>query len=268
MNKIIISGLICLTILFSAQSVYGQEEPPLPEGKNIKEWASISVALVSENRFEEAITYLDKILEQEPDNLKAMSNKAGLLIQLGKFSESLEFSNRVLESDPDRVSTLTNKAIALKNLKEYEKSFLVFSKILSLEPDNNKIEEARAELLSNTPTVPTTNSKYDIHVLVTVRDQNGNLIAITESKNARYLPSIVTEKYWERLIEDGRITISDDVEIFSVTNSIIAYVDHLGFIVLEREMSGSTIHIFEAFIPMIPFEETDSATVQWTILKK
>ena len=34
---------------------------------------------------------------------------------------------------------------------------------------------------------------YEVHVLVTVRDKDENLIAVTESNNARYLPSEFTE---------------------------------------------------------------------------
>ena len=98
-------------------------------GKNIKEWESISAALVAEKRFSEAIIYLDKILEQEPDNLKALTNKAGLLAQLGNYSKSLSLSNKVLEIDPNRLSALTNKAIALKMLNEYEKSFEFYKNI-------------------------------------------------------------------------------------------------------------------------------------------
>ena len=153
MNKLIFSGIVCLILLFSVQMADAQEELPLPVGKNIKEWEAISAALVAEKRFSQAIIYLDKILDSEPDNLKALSNKAGLLIQLEKFSESVDLSNIVLESEPNRISTLTNKAIALKMLEKYEESFLTFSKILILEPENEEIKKARAYLLSETPTI-------------------------------------------------------------------------------------------------------------------
>jgi len=268
MIKLIFSGIICLVILFSIQTAYAEEELPLPDGKNIKEWESISAALIAENRFSEAIIYFDKILEQEPHNLKALTNKAGLLAQLGNFSKSVNLSNKVLEIDPDRISALTNKAIALKMLKEYEESFLTFSKIISLEPDNKKIQNARAELLSGTPTIQTSNSKYEIHALVTIRDEKGNLIATTESTNARYLPSIFTEKWWQKVDESGNIVHSENKEIFTKINPIIPEEDYLGMLTLERSMSGYNINIFEIFIPMIQVEETDTAMVQWTIIKK
>jgi len=272
MIKPIIFVIVCLVILFSIQTTYAQEDSlPLPEGKNVKEWFSISAALVTENRFEEAIIYLDKVLEKEPDNLKALSNKAGLLIQVERFEDSLDLSNKVLEKEPDRVPTLINKAIALKMIKDYEKSYEVFTKILTLETDENIIEtvkQARAALLSLTPTVSTNDSKFEVHVLVSIRDKDNNLIAVTESTNARFLESKFTEKWWRSLEKTEYLTIKDGIEKFQKTNEMVSYEDHIGMLTLERVMNDYTIVIFEAFIPMIQMEETDTAKVTWTILKK
>jgi tetratricopeptide (TPR) repeat protein len=268
MIKEILTGIICLVILFSMQTTYAQEELSLPEGKNIKEWESISAALIMEKRFDEAIIFLDKILEIEPENLKALSNKAGVLIQLEKFSDSLDISNKILEIEPNRISTLGNKAIALKMLKEYEKSFLTFSKMLIMEPENELIKNSRAKLLSGTPTIPTIGSIYEVHGLITIRDQNGNLIGTTESTNARYLQSIFTEKWWEQLEEKKAIMNSKEGQIFTKTNSLIPDDDYIGMLTLQRQMSGYNINIFELYIPMIQVEDTDTAIVQWTIIKK
>ena len=267
MIKSLFSIIICLGVLFSIQAVYGQEELPLPEGKNMKEWESISAALISEKRFSEAIIYLDKILEKDPDNLKALTNKAGLLAQLGNYPKSVSISNKVLEIDPNRISALTNKAIALKMMKEYEKSHEIFTKILMLEPDNEKIKQVRASLLSESPTISTNDSMYEVHVLVTVRDKDGNLIAVTESNNARYLPSEFTEKWWNSLSEKNYLEYNDGYEIFQKENMMLSNDDHLGMLTLEREMNGYIVNVFEAFIPMIQMEETDAAKVQWTIIK-
>ena len=267
MIRSIFATIICLGILFSIQATYAQEEFPLPKGKNIKEWESISAALVVEKRINEAIIYLDKILEQEPDNLKALSNKAGLLIKLEKFEESLNLSNKVLESDPDRIFTLINKAIAQKMLKEYEESFLTFTKIMILEPDNENVKKARANLLSDTPSIPAINSKYEVHAQIIVRDENTNLIATIESTNARVLESVFTERWWERLHETDNIIKSNELEILHKSNFII-HDDYIGMIAFERQMEGYDIKLFEVFVPMIQLEETDTAEVQWTIIKK
>ena len=61
MIKTIFTAIICLGILFSVQMTYAQEELPLPEGKNIKEWESISAALVG---FIIAISYFSNISKE------------------------------------------------------------------------------------------------------------------------------------------------------------------------------------------------------------
>ena len=268
MKNQVILATVCFLIVFSVQITFAQEELPLPEGKNIKEWESISAALVREDRFGEAIIYIDKILEEDPENLKALSNKAGLLVQLQRFSESIDLSNKVLEIDPNRISTLTNKAIALKMLKQYEQSFLTFTEILVIEPDNLKIKTARANLLSGTPTQTTANSQYEVHILVIVRNSEGQLIATTESTNSRFLNSVFTESWWNKMIEKGEIRLTDGVEIYSHAGKIIPSHEQLGFVHLQRQMSGYDVNIFETFFPMIPIDEGDVGTVQWTILKK
>ena len=56
MKNQVILATVCFLIVFSVQITFAQEELPLPEGKNIKEWESISAALVREDRFE-AVSY-------------------------------------------------------------------------------------------------------------------------------------------------------------------------------------------------------------------
>ena len=267
MIKPIFTSVICLGIIFSIQATYAEEELPLPEGKNIKEWESISAALVAEKRISEAVIYLDKILEQEPDNLKALSNKAGLLIQLEKFSESLDISDKVLEIDPNRISTLTNKAIALKMLEEYNRSFEIFTEILDLEPNNEKIKNAQANLLLSTPTVPTKDSRYYVHILVTIRDSNDNLIGVTESTNARFLDSEFTESWWSEIEKKKMISHNNEERKFQNVQTLIPEDDHIGMLTLEKEISGKSIHLFQVFSPLVQLETSDIVYIQWTIIK-
>ena len=136
-----------------------------------------------------------------------------------------------------------------------------------IEPGNEKIKQARASLLSESPTISTNDSMYDVHVLVVVRDKDENLIAVTESNNARYLPSKFTEKWWNDLSEKNYLKYENGYEIFQKENTMLSNDDHLGMITLEREMSGYNVNMFEVFIPLIQMEKTDTAKVQWTIIK-
>tara|TARA_B100000029_G_scaffold41529_1_gene38647 strand:- start:1184 stop:1999 length:816 start_codon:yes stop_codon:yes gene_type:complete len=266
MLSYLLTGIVCLILLFSTHTSFA-EELPLPDGKNIKEWESISAALVAEKRFNEAIVYLDKILDEEPNNLKALSNKAGLLIQLEKYVESIELSDKVLKIEPNKISALTNKAIALKMLGEYEMSYQLLTKIVILDSENEAAKKSRAKLLSSMPTTNANNSEYMIHVLVVVRNSSGDLIATTESTNARYLESKFTESWWIKMVEKDRIQINNNVEIYQDNQILKPEDDHTGLFSLQRIMDGYTINIFEVFTPMIQLEESDTLDVQWTIIK-
>jgi tetratricopeptide (TPR) repeat protein len=268
MIKIPISIIFCFVILVSLHTAFAENELIFPESNSIKEWESISAALVTEKRFNDAIIYLDKILEKEPNNLKALSNKAGILIQLEKYSESVNASNKVLEIDPNRISTLTNKAIALKMLKDYENSYKILTKILILEPDNENVKKSRAKLLSSMPTITTIDSKYEVHVLAVIRDSNGNLIGTIESTNGRYLASGFTENWWSKMIEKNIIVNKGGIEIYQDKQTLEPEDDHTGLFSLERIMNDYTINIFEVFTPMIQLEESDIIETQWTIIKR
>ena len=49
-----------------------------------------------------------------------------------------------------------------------------------------EIKNARAKLLSGTPTQSTMNSQYEVHILILVRDEDGKLIAY----NTDYLAAL------------------------------------------------------------------------------
>ena len=68
---LVIAGIIILT---SFTEVLAQENISVLLGKNVKEWHSIGVALISEGKHEEAIKYYDKILELNPNDEKALVN--------------------------------------------------------------------------------------------------------------------------------------------------------------------------------------------------
>tara|TARA_Y100000590_G_scaffold308568_1_gene348368 strand:+ start:756 stop:1541 length:786 start_codon:yes stop_codon:yes gene_type:complete len=260
--------MVCFGILFFIQEANAQNELPLPKGKNITEWQAISSALMKDERYDEALIYLDKIIEQEPNNLRALSNKAGILIHLNKIIESLEISNKVLEIDSERVSTLQNKGVALRMLKQYEAAFDTFNKIRILEPENESIKKQIARTLAEMPTIETTNSPYAIHLQVKITDSKNNLIGVIESSNARYLPSKFFEQWWNDVDNLGMITHQDDNTQFYQFNEILSPTeDHLGMYTWEVQRGGFNIVLYQVFVPMVEFVGSEKLQVQWSIIK-
>ena len=164
MIRSLIVGISCLIIFTSFTEVVAQEEISILLGKNVKEWHAIGITLVSEERYEEAIKYYDKILEINPNNVKA----------------------------------LANKGITFAYLQEYEDALIMIDKALLLDPDNEFVKGEKAHFLSGTPTISAHDSVYEIKLRITVRDSSGSLISVSESTNTRYLPYKITDEVFAK----------------------------------------------------------------------
>ena len=208
MIKSLIVGLSCLIIFTSLTNVVAQEEISNLLGKNVKEWHAISAALISEGRHEESIKYYDKILEINPNHIKAISSKA----------------------------------IALSFLKEWSEAEKLIFRAVELEPENKIIQGMMYQFIAQRHSIIAHDSVYDIKLRATVRDSSGNLVSVSESSNARYLPYPITDEIFEKhLIEEGVI-------INGKTYDIAKRVD--------------------SFVPMILTEPDEKITIEWRIQKE
>jgi tetratricopeptide (TPR) repeat protein len=68
-------------------------------------------------RYEEAITYYDKALSIEPNDILALSNKGIALDDLGNYTEAIEYYDRSLEIDPS-LSEVTHLSLPGKEAGE------------------------------------------------------------------------------------------------------------------------------------------------------
>ena len=69
----------------------------------------------SQQTYDEAIQYYDKVLAIDPSYVDALNNKAIVLKNLQKYDEAIQYYDKVLAIDPSYVDALNNKANALKN---------------------------------------------------------------------------------------------------------------------------------------------------------
>ena len=111
LNQPIILILISFTLLTIYPTAYSQtdEESLLQKGINA----------VLDSQFEEAIIYFDKILESDPQNVKALQNKGVALVNLERHSEAIYHFDKVLEIDPNNTDALNNNGAVFINLAEY-----------------------------------------------------------------------------------------------------------------------------------------------------
>ena len=88
--------------------------------------------LYEEEKYEEALNYVEKALEINPDYNYAFNTKANILDKLGKKEEALIWYQKAAESKPENIIFLMNYCLSLLENKSKQKSKEIFDKIKSL----------------------------------------------------------------------------------------------------------------------------------------
>ena len=270
-------SLFALLLFGLTQIAFAQDSTlSISEEKDLNETYSVLVSLLKEERFQEALPYLDKILEVQPNNVPILLNKGSVLIALDRSNESITYFDRLLKIEPNNIKGLTSKAAALANIGETQNALDLYDRILSIDKDNEKIESEKARLLSITPTISIhgdfgkdKESKYDIHLRVTVRNSQGELISVIESKSGRYMPVSFTDEVFDQLFEKELVEINGEkIQVAKYVDRYTTDNDSIGNFFFEVTKSGYKINVFEIFPPHAGIEANDELYAEWTISKK
>ena len=283
MKYLLTSLSLSALLLFSlTQIVFAQDSTiSLTEEENANNTATL-ISLLKAERFEEAMPYVDRILEINPNHTPSLLNKGSILIKLDRSDESITYFDRLLKIEPNNIKGLSSKAAALSNIGETQRALDLYAKILSMEKNdekkwNEQIMDSKARLLSITPTISIHGSigedndepKYDIHLRVTVRNHEGELISVIESKNGRYLPVSFTDEVFDQLFEKELVEINGEkIQVAKYVDRYITDNDSIGNFFFEVTKSGYKISVFEIFPPHVGIETNDELYVEWTISKK
>ena len=269
-------SLSALLVFGLTQIAFAQYSTLSLEEESVNELYSNLVLLLQEEKFEKALPYLDKILEVQPNNVPILLNKGSVLIALDRSNESITYFDRLLKIEPNNIKGLTSKAAALANIGETQNALDLYDKILSIDKDNEKIESEKARLLSITPTISIhgdfgkdKESKYDIHLRVTVRNSQGELISVIESKSGRYMPVSFTDEVFDQLFEKELVEINGEkIQVAKYVDRYTTDNDSIGNFFFEVTKSGYKINVFEIFPPHAGIEANDELYAEWTISKK
>ena len=269
-------SLSALLVFGLTQIAFAQYSTLSLEEESVNELYSNLVLLLQEEKFEKALPYLDKILEVQPNNVPILLNKGSVLIALDRSNESITYFDRLLKIEPNNIKGLASKAAALANMGETQSALDLYDKILSIDKNNEKIESEKARLLSITPTISIhgdfgkdKESKYDIHLRVTVRNSQGELISVIESKSGRYMPVSFTDEVFDQLFEKELVEINGEkIQVAKYVDRYITDNDSIGNFFFEVTKSGYKINVFEIFPPHAGIEANDELYAEWTISKK
>lgn len=107
----------------------------------ISYYDSMGPALIRLCKYNDAITYYDQTLIENPTNVDALNNKGSALARMGLYEEAITFYDTVIEVDSKNIEALNNKANALANLDNYDQAISLYDNALLLAPANTIILE-------------------------------------------------------------------------------------------------------------------------------
>ena len=89
-------------------------------------------ALDNSGQYEEAISYYDKVLAKDPNNIFALGNKELTLSNLARNQEAIEYYDKVLAIDPNDIFALDSKGFSLDMLGRNQPLTAVFAAAIFL----------------------------------------------------------------------------------------------------------------------------------------
>lgn len=113
----------------------------------------MGAALMRLCNYDQAISYFDRTLTSDPNNVEVLTNKATALGKIGKIDSALRNYNLALAIEPNFIPALNNKANILAGIGKLDEAISIYNKILDLDPSysisQDNLQKARDDLDHN-----------------------------------------------------------------------------------------------------------------------
>lgn len=94
-----------------------------------------------------AIKYIEKAIENEPENYEHVFNKANYLYKMGQYDKAIEAANMCIEEYPDKGAFYAFRSTLQMGKKDYEKAYADVNTAINLGEDNTDSRFLRARAL-------------------------------------------------------------------------------------------------------------------------
>ncbi|GKX67054.1 tetratricopeptide repeat protein [Inconstantimicrobium mannanitabidum] len=101
-------------------------------------------------QYEEALSYFDKWLEDEPENSYVLNNKGYQLQCLGRTEEALECYEKGLNTNPESINLIVRKAYLLTELERYDEAIDLCDRGIEIDSGVAHLYLYKAKALYNT----------------------------------------------------------------------------------------------------------------------
>jgi protein O-GlcNAc transferase len=117
------------------------------DGRNAFAYNNLGAALLSLQRFDEALAAFDRASALKPDHAEALNNAGNALVSLGRAREALERYEAAMRLGPPGPTLLYNRAIALQKLDRLGEALAGYDAALALQPGYADAHGNRGEAL-------------------------------------------------------------------------------------------------------------------------
>ena len=194
--------------------------------EDIEYLQKISLEKIEQEKYDEALKLLDKILEADPDNSFAYNNKGAILLKQEKYTESILILEKSLQINPNNTESWNNKGIAYSKSLDFPNALFSFYQALKIDSKNQIAYENTKKLSEVLPLVDYSEQGFGI---LQIWDINGNLVGSSKITSIGLLPEIGVEALKERskivqLDDEKEYLIFHDVQ-YQLTNSYVGGID-------------------------------------------
>lgn len=90
---------------------------------------------LSQKKYDDALSFLNLIIEKDPKNLSALSTMGDIKAFKGNFLEAIEIFDKIIQINPELFLIYNNKGFCLMRIHKYEESILSFQKAIQYKED-------------------------------------------------------------------------------------------------------------------------------------
>jgi len=221
---------------------------------------------INNKQYQDAIKYLDNILEQDPNHIKALRNKGALLAILERYDEALVQFDKVLEIDPKHILGLYNKGRTLAHLERFDEAILNLDKVITLDPVHIPTFILKASILGKTQT------SIEGIIQIQIRNSQNQLVGYVESNRLSYYKYYTIEQFLQSLPVKQTVTYGGDN--FAIVEK--EYIQEYPELTTTDNVWGNT-YIYLTYenstFPAIggnhfgfPVEEGDTVIITWKFI--
>ena len=84
----------------------------------------------------EALSFYQKVLDQNPVHLEALLKKGNIFGRFGRFDEAIICYEKVLLQEKENLLALLNKGLCHHNIEQYDVAIACFDIVLKIKPQN------------------------------------------------------------------------------------------------------------------------------------